>query len=393
MAPVESIARLGRPAALMMRGTVDRVNGRRLEVGGQSLQARRAWRLLATLLAVVGCTRNRGGIERPDGDAAQPFDGQMLLTPVGEPAALLGRVVTQDAGGLWVVSDERAPGCEVTERRVTAKWKHTFVDEADRVASISIGNRQLAGLSAEYGEGLRQRMVIENEAELRADLRGSCGDNVITMVRVGKGSRELGYYKNASGGAWVPIGKTKVGAGAGAHEKIEGTLAWTEPQAWSFTVGAPNSGTAVDLVVHMPAELAAGTTFTAEIEVKRDVWLVVLYEAADGSVGVLLPSSGAPEQIATAGDRVELVPFTAIAAPGQARTHEKLIVYGFAEKGDFDRFRPPAGAVSPEQAKAYALELPRRLEEIPRRRWTSTTHGYVIEADGAGADRSKETAR
>ena len=344
--------------------------------------------LLASLL---GCRADR--IERPnesDMPGGLPPGMQLLLTPVGDPDGLLGRMVEQDASGAWVVADARAPGCEVKINRVPTSFIRKYLEDAGKVASLSVGSERLAALSAKYSKGLRKYAEIVNVEQLEADLRGTCGDHVITSVMVGTGRSELEYLEEAQGGAWVAVGKVPVGAAGGKTDRVEGSIEWAEPQAWAFMVGAPNTGASVDLVVHMPAVLAAGTTFSAEIEVKRSVWLVVLYEAADGSAGVLVPSPGAPMQQAIAGERVALPSFDAMAADGQAKTHERLVVYGFLEQGDFEQFRPPAGAISPAQARAYATELPAKLEGIPRRRWISTDFGYVIEAPAApGPTRKK----
>jgi len=97
---------------------------------------------------------------------------------------------------------------------------------------------------------------------------------------------------------------------------------------------------------------------------------------------VLLPSPQAAVQRALAGQRIPVGNFDASLPPGHSETHERLHVYGFAERGDFDTFKPPAGALSAAQARAYAEALPGKLREIPRRRWTSTVFGYSIESAG-----------
>jgi hypothetical protein len=278
-----------------------------------------------------------------------------------------------------VVADARAPGCDLSVTRVPSAYEREVLEDAGRVAMLSIGREHIAKLEAKYGKRLRKYAKIENVEVLEADLRGTCGDRVIKAVKVGTGTSELQYFEEVGGGVQVPTGQGSAGASAGRWNRAESALRWESPQAWAFTVGQPDTGGAVDLVVHMPAVLKDGQSFAAEVEVKRPVWLVVLYEAADGSVGVLLPSNAGPAEFVRAGERVALAPFDAVANAGEARTHEMLRVYGFLERGDFDQFRPPAGALSPEQAKAYAAELPARLQGIPRRRWVTTEFGYVIE--------------
>jgi hypothetical protein len=342
----------------------------------------RVLRPLLSVLFAVSCERT--AVQHPHVEALRGLepDTQLLLNPTGDPEALLGRVVTADPGGGWVVADARAPGCEVGVRRVQSHYAREVLEDTGRVASLSLGREQLASLSAKYGKRLRKYAKIENVEVLEADLRGPCGEHVIRAVKVGTGTSELGYFEERGAGVEVPTGHGDVGAKAESWRRVNATLRWDTPQAWAFTVGASGTGGAVDLVVHMPDMLAHGQAFAPEIEVKRSVWLVVLYEAADGSVGVLLPATGAPVQQALAGERVVLPSFTAEAV-GAAQTHERLRVYGFVERGDFDQFRPPAGALSSEQAKRYASELPERLRAIPQRRWVRTEFGYVI--DGAQA--------
>jgi hypothetical protein len=72
----------------------------------------------------------------------------------------------------------------------------------------------------------------------------------------------------------------------------------------------------------------------------------------------------------------------AAAADDGGESRERMIVYGFPEKGDFKTFSPPAGAIGEEEASEYARSLEERLvekHEIPARRWTRTEFRYVVE--------------
>ena len=138
--------------------------------------------LVSGFVIQTGC-RADPIIERPDDDempGALPPDTQMLLTPVGDPDGLLGRLVEQDAAGAWVIADARAPGCEVSIKRVPMGVTTEHVEEARRVASFAVGSERLARLTANYSKGLRKYAKIVNVEQLEADLRGSCGENVIT---------------------------------------------------------------------------------------------------------------------------------------------------------------------------------------------------------------------
>lgn len=336
--------------------------------------------LVVGALCCAGACRARE-LRRPDvADLPGMLPGEhMLYQPSGDPEALLGREVIRDAEGRIVIADERRPGCEVAVRREPAAWHRGYHEDLGRAASLAVGTEQIGELLVRYEKGVRIRAEIENREVLHADVRGECGTEIVTSVMVGTGARELEHRVARGGGVSAPAGGGSVGAVGEAWDRIGGTLSWTEPQAWAFRIGTVDGAEDVDLVVHMPARVAAGDVFSATIEVQRSVWLVVLYEGMDGDVGVLVPSPTIPGRRIEAGGRVELPPFEAVAAPGRDATRETLVVYGFVDAEDYEALRPPAGDLSGAQAKAYADDLVARLEAIPRRRWIATTFSYVIE--------------
>jgi len=305
-----------------------------------------------------------------------------LYKPRGAPEQLLGLSVSEGADGQWVIAESREPGCEVVVKTVPMQWERHFVENVGRAAVFEVGRADVLGLQADYGKTLRIESEVANIRVVQADLRGPCGDEVIKTVYIGTGWREVQYQGQARGGAGINIEGVPVNASGGGWDRVGGRLAWSQPQAWAFEIGSGQQDGA-DLRIEMPAEIAAGSTFTPEIDVERPVWLVVLYRDAEGNHGVVMPSPELPAYRAAAGTRVALPTFEAVNLPGHAEDHETLLVYGFVEEGDFKAFAPPAGALTIEQANAYAERLQQRLDDptqIPRVRWTSTTFGYRIVA-------------
>jgi hypothetical protein len=57
---------------------------------------------------------------------------------------------------------------------------------------------------------------------------------------------------------------------------------------------------------------------------------------------------------------------------------EAIVAYAFANKADYDRFKPDVGSSSQDGA-ALEQQLRKRIEQLPARRWTRTVVHYVIQ--------------
>jgi len=66
-----------------------------------------------------------------------------------------------------------------------------------------------------------------------------------------------------------------------------------------------------------------------------------------------------------------------LAEPG-VPAFETLVSYAFAEKADYDRAKPEAGAAS-DRGGWLAAELTKTVEQLPLSRWTRAKIHYVIE--------------
>ena len=340
----------------------------------------------AGLIVFIGC----GGAEKLSSPAAPIADTltdkgeHLLVEPMAEGEKLLGRPVTLLAEGGVEIADSRAPGCEVIPSPVGSKWKRTFHQEAEYLAGFSAELAKVASLKAEYKEGIRLETVVRNEQTISANLSGTCGDLVITSVKIGTGHRELQYKKSAKAGGSVGWNSISAGGGGGAEKSMEATLTWETPQAWAFTVGTVKNTDQAEITIQMPGELTPGQQFEPRITAEaRALWLVVLSCYDGDKCSVLRPSHKIPTEQVPSGRTITLWPMIAESAADGGQSVEKMVVYGFPEKGDFKMFSPPKGVLSIDTSSKYAADLERRLvnqQEIPARRWTRAEFNYVVKA-------------
>ncbi len=309
----------------------------------------------------------------------------LLVEPVGDAKGLLGRPVTIQPDGGIEIADALAPGCEITVRETLSSWKRTFHQGADKVAGFSAQLGKVANLRAQYQEGVRLETSVKNERTLLADLRGPCGDLVITSVKMGTGQREFQYRQSIEGGAHGGWQSISAGGGGAANQSTGGALSWDTLQAWAFTIGTVSDANQAEISIDMPGELKPGDRFAPAITAgERDLWLIVITCCGDDQCMVLRPSHKIPAECAPKGSTTKLWPMVAAAAADGGDSMERMIVYGFPEEGDFKQFAPPKGVLSVEDATRYTRELAQRLEqnnEIPARRWTRSEFRYVVKAE------------
>lgn len=302
----------------------------------------------------------------------------LLLTPRGNPEELLGRSVTAAPDGGYVVSDERPAGCDVTVRRVPERWQRKYQQEIGRAAYIGTGKTPVGELTAQHGKTIRVDAEIDNLEVLQADLRG-CNGTVVSSVKVGSGKREFLAREQTSVDAKVRTNAGPVGAGGGKWRAVGRALSWSEPQAWAFSVAdaGHTDDMRVDLVL-MPEEVQDGEQFSLRILSAREVYLVIAFVGGDGTTaGIIAPNGKQPMPMVTAGGNVELTLGAKLAVAGKDERN-KIVVYAFSERGDFDMFKPPKGNLGSDQVRKYLEELPQRLSKIPARRWATTESTLLI---------------
>lgn len=328
--------------------------------------------LVVSALVWVGC-KNQHASEPPELDPGE----HLLLTPRGDPEALLGRTVEQAPDGGYVISDERPPGCEVQVRRVPEAWHRTYQQDIGRLAYVDTGDTPVGQLTAQFGKSLRIDAEIDNVEVLHADLRG-CRGQVVSTVKVGTGKREIKAKEEAKADVKVKVKGVPVGAGGGKWRNVARGHAWSVPQAWAFSVREMEGagGIRVDLV--MPSKLRDGEQFSVRVLTSQQVWLVAGFVREDGTAGILVPREQHPRPVITSGSGLDLTLQARLRVPDQA-SHESFVVYAFAEEGDFDMFKPLQGALGDAEAAAYFAELPKKLEAIPSRRWSTTSVHLLVE--------------
>lgn len=311
---------------------------------------------------------------------AQLVPGERLLyLPEPAPAELLGREVLTDARGYMVFAPERRPGCTATPRAQENAYHQQYTRALDDVVGVHADVPRIGDLEAHYAGTLSLNLEIENATLIRADLEGNCGTQVVTAVRVGSGTREVLVDRHGGGRARINLGPLGDVEGRGERSRTESeNLAWDQPQGWSIEIGDGNRGTD-DIRVSMPEQVTANAPFQVEVNVGRELWLVVLYRDANGNHDVVLPR-GQYKAYHAKGERVMLPDLTSTNLEGHDSDLETLVVYGFANELDFRRFSPPQGKVTHEQVNAYVTELQQALgaREIPPARWSKAEFTFEI---------------
>ncbi|HKO90214.1 MAG TPA: hypothetical protein VJU61_03615 [Polyangiaceae bacterium] len=347
----------------------------------------RAWTLRWLESCFIGlCVGCAPALQAPSAPVPPPpaGDDHLLYQPLANAADLLGRAVTRGADGAWVIAEELAPGCHVNEREVTSRWTREYEEDAGNLAFASASATSLAQLKLEYGEQLRARVTIQNAKLLSADLSGPCGEQVITSVKIGTGTRELLYRREGSAGGSVGVSGLGAEAGAQQWQRSRERLEWQDDQAWAFTIGERADAPNIRLGIDMPAELTDGEQYNIEVQAPRQVWLIALCEEADGRTSILLPDRENPTVVLPPGERRALPAMQAALRDSKLEAREKIVLYAFTSAEDFEDYRPPSGAVSIEDSTAYHRALPERLSKLPRKRWGRGETTYLIKPKVGG---------
>lgn len=311
----------------------------------------------------------------------------LLFRPHGNPEELLGKSLTRNDDGSFAIASERAPGCGVRVKRTPEQWRRNYIEELRSVAGASADFGEIAQLKGRYGSEAAVRVNIENTGRLEADLEGDCGDRVITMVRVGTGSRFVGTKSNLDG----DLGVTVLGAGttADASEARSKAISfsWSEPQAWAFEVGRGTRGRRMELNAEMPTDLVDGQRYRVTVHPNRAVWLIVYYREENGRVGKLLPNAEVPVLAVVANERRELPELQVGLTDSAKAAQEWLVVCGFDDPAFAQDLGPPKGHPSPDQMQAWHQNLPTQLDKISRRHYQCEEVGYRIHPAATGEKR------
>ncbi len=341
------------------------------------------------IVAQPACGGDKGPANTPASSSTVPgpVQGNMLLFPQAEAEALLGRAVSTSPNGGFSISDAREPGCEVVVRHTPAAYKTHRDVRTSMLASIGVGYQQLISLEAKYGKDSQATLDLDNTEVLDADLRGTCGDKVISRVWVGKGKRRVYAASSVGGGATVPaVAGLKVGPKGERNAEDTDEVSWDSAQGYAFEIKELGKTESFELTVRVPSILTESEALNVSIESTRAVYLIVLYVDSDGKTDVLWPSNEEPKPQASPASPAAL-PSAAEKAGGIVirpatkdgkPTKESMVVYGFADKRDFDLVKPAAGSAGADGA-AYGAELTKKLRDIPANRWSRTQVAYTVQ--------------
>lgn len=311
----------------------------------------------------------------------------LLLAPQADAEALLGRAVQLSDDGGWTIADARAPGCEVSVTHEKARFRAARQIEMHSMTSIAGGYAKFVSIEARFGRAATTDIDIENTEVLRADTRGACGEIVVDKVFVGHGKRSIVAAAMAAGRADVHVGVVSAAPSVDTSAKQSDAIEWKDDQAYGFTFKRNEKIEPLEMRVAIPSIVVEGEDVELRFESKRPAWLVVYYLDSEQKADVLWPSNeepephvrpGAPAILPSARERKHGFKIVAsLSKPGE-RARETLVVYGFADKRDFDALKPAAGAANADGA-TYAAELTKKLQGVAMSRWSRAVVGYVIE--------------
>jgi Domain of unknown function (DUF4384) len=187
-----------------------------------------------------------------------------------------------------------------------------------------------------------------------------------------------------------PVG----GSWDAAHSRDD-AIEWADDQAYGFTAKETASTRPLEVQVQMASTiLNEGDELQVQFDSpEQPAWLIVYYVDADNHGDVLWPSNEEPEPYVAPGtpailpsprERARGIAFNAtLPRPGEP-SHETIVVYGFADKRDFDILKPSAGAENAD-GPSFAASLKTKLQGIPMNRWSRTIVEYVIKPKPTGS--------
>lgn len=344
---------------------------------------------LAGVVLLASCTK-QGFLKAPEADdevsgkvGSFSTETHFLLEPIADAEDLLGRAVHVTSKGAWTIADERAPGCEVRVKRSKAEYEKNYRIGLGDMTSMSGGYSELLSLEARYGRSVEAAIHIQNQETLTADTEGPCGEVIVQSVRVGTGERRL--VRKAEGSVKGRAGKGPVGVEGGreAATDVADEMKWTSPQAYAFTYEAPEARKVFEIDAEIPEKLVDGEQLQIKFASDHDAYLIVYYIEESGVSTVLYPRDTLPVPMIKAGEMLALPPQGHDPLQAQLRdpakaTRETLVVYAFADRGDWDRFKPSSLVGSGEEDIGYVAKLTQALAKVPISRWDRHTFTFEI---------------
>lgn len=345
--------------------------------------------LLVSLVVACSPTLPPPDLRPAPKQSMETDQAHLLLFPQSDAASLLGRAVHVTGDGGWTIADARAPGCEVAVREEAARYHTARQVDMHSMTSLAGGYAKFVSIEATFGKANTADIDITNTKILHADMRGACGDLVVDTVFVGHGKRTITASAQTSAKADVNVGVVSASPATDNGSKLVDAIDWQNDQAYGFTYSKVTKDEPLEIGVELPSQVGEGDRVEVHFTSKRPAYLVVYY-LSGGKADVLWPSNEEPEPM-VAPDKPAVLPSeretaagfhiqAALAKPGEP-SRETLVVYGFAEKADFDQMKPAAGG-SDDDGPAYAAALTEKLQQIPLSRWSRVQVSYVIQPKG-----------
>jgi hypothetical protein len=353
--------------------------------------------IVAVLVGMsLGACTKQGFLEAPKADPGVQArvgsfagDTHFLLEPTGDAEDLLGRAVHVTSAGGWTIADERAPGCEVRVKRSLADYEKSYRIGLGDMTAMSGGYGDLLRLEARYGRSVEAEVKVHNLETLTADAAGPCGDVIVKSVRVGTGERRL--QRKAEGGAKGRVGKGPIGIDAGREAATDTAdeIRWGSPQAYAFTYETVAQRKVFEIKAAIPGQVRDGEQFKLTFHGPQDAYLVVLYLEADAQGAVLFPDDRVTVPKLRGGTSLVLPPkdhqpLAAKLRDPAVAARESVLVFAFADRGDYDRYRPGAFAEDKDVA-GYAAALTEALAKVPISRWDRHIETIEILPNGSPA--------
>ena len=334
-----------------------------------------------------------------------PYDGEELVD-FYEQAAANDRPTPRSRGA--AVSDELEA---VVAKAVALQPKERYADAEQLLAALAaLGDagkrpggetspfpatlgRTLPDGPAPLGEGSASYRA--QQAPRAAESNALTVDPALLPASSANPSRMMVYAAVALfvlGAAGLSLGVARSSAKKGSEpgpiasasiSTVAGSKTATAPTASAV----PTAETSFELVVEPPTQLVEGDDVLFRFKTTAPAWLVVYCLEERGPGEVILPSPAEhepqaspdkPAEFPSAAERAHGTHIKAtLGQPGQP-ARETLVSYAFADKADFDRFKPAIGASSGNGA-AMEAQFKARIQAVPQSRWARTVVHYEIQ--------------
>jgi Domain of unknown function (DUF4384) len=333
---------------------------------------------------LVGCSGSAPDLIRPERPRSELRQANVLLRPVPGGTELLGRAVTAGGDGSLRIAPERTPGCRVELTHTPSTARERSRVQVRSVAALDADYMALVGLGLGVSQIAQVELDVAQSEVVSASLAGPCGANVITTVYIGRGSQS--FFGSGAAHARVAAGGRGLGVNAGGESEVQigDAIVWDTPSAYAYEYRALAGGESIALQADLPSQVRSGDLLDVSFEANRAAYLIVFSVDDAGEKQLLWPSNeepnpraapGAPAHLPSSPERERGYRYRLALPAGRSEpAHEALLVFAFAEKGDFDLVHPQALGGGP----AYAAALDERLAQIPVSRWSRFVFGYTL---------------